>query len=88
MAYTIEFTQKEKDTADWLHDHGYFGCFFDVARLQESPEDNGTSWKYSLTEPAAWGFNDSVEEDWHAFLTCNGSQTLADKVLGLLESIV
>jgi hypothetical protein len=88
MAYIVELTEKEKDTADWLSDHGYLGCFFDVARLEESPEDGGQVYKYTLTEPDAWAFSESVHEDEHAFLTCNGSPSLAGKMFGLLDEIV
>ena len=91
--YTISLNEREQHTADWLSDRGYLGNFFDVAKLTLVPEENNGEWQYTLTEPAAWEFHDSImdaesgELD-EAFLSCNGSRTLASKLFSLIESII
>ncbi len=87
MAYKIEFDEAEKTTADWLDDHGYFGDFFKHARLVSSPED-GTLYQYEVDETGAWLINEYVQDDYHAFLACNGSHSLAEKMRVFLDSIV
>lgn len=88
IAYNVTLTEREKDTADWLSDRGYLGRFFENATLLESPEDGRADYLYGLSEVGAWDFQESAEEDMHAFLTCNGSTGLAEKLHKLLDSIV
>lgn len=84
--YKITLTQRELDTAYWLDARGYLGQFFVNAVPQSS--DTEDEHVYTLTEAAAWEFAASVESDYHAFLTCNGSDTLREKMHTLLNTIV
>jgi hypothetical protein len=84
FAYELCLTPKEKETADWLDAHGYFSAFH--ATLQDDPEGGNVNYVYGMTEPQAWEFAEGAEDD--AFLSCNGSKSLAEKVYALLDSIV
>ncbi len=87
MAYKLELDETENTTAQWLDNHGYFGDFFKHATLVSSPED-GTLYQYVLTEADAWQVQEYIENDIHAFMACNGSHSLAEKMRILLDSIV
>jgi hypothetical protein len=85
--YTVILNRVEYATLAWLADRGYDGGLYDFASHSENPEDeNGAT--LVLDESAAWAFRDYVDEDWHAFLACNGSATLAEKMMDLYNEIV
>lgn len=84
--YRIEtLNAEEYATFLWLIDRGYAG---DFGALEGERLENG-GWRFEpLPEHIAWQVRESVEQDRHAFLTCNGSASLAEKLNSFLEAIV
>jgi hypothetical protein len=88
MAYQITIeTEDDLVTLQWLSDRGYDAGFLDLADLNSHDETTGKR-VFTMPEHHAWIFNDNIEEDPDAFLACCGSDTLADSLIGLHESIV
>jgi len=98
-AYTVKIRATDIDTLLWLADRGYDGDFWKLSSLShyEGPDgmerdadqenDSDTVWVFTLSEPDAWEFQANVNEDPYAFLACNGSETLAEALCGLLNEI-
>lgn len=86
MSYRIPpLDAKEYRTFLWLIDHGYAGDFGTL----EGERNDADGWNFDpIPEHVAWGILDSVEDNQEAFLACNGSSTLAEKLHAFLESIV
>ena len=83
------FDERELATLEWLAARGYDGGFLDLARrsgLERELPDGRI--EFGLYEPEAWEFNDNVDQDPDAFLASSGSQTLNEKMLRLLDSII
>lgn len=76
QGYTIVIeNERDQITLEWLAAHGYDARFLELADLQIVRADGRRI--YTMTEPAAWDFLATIADDPHAFLTCNGSPTLA-----------
>lgn len=86
-SYTIEPLDKtEYTTLCWLADHGYDA---DILSLTSGEETEDGGYKSDpIPEHVAWQINDVMDENPHAFLSSNGSKSLADKLYKFLDSIV
>jgi hypothetical protein len=88
MSYRIErLTSEEYATLCWLADRGYDGGILAAAGVEEETADGGAILG-EISEPDAWEISDDINADPHAFLTCNGSDELADKLLAFVNSII
>lgn len=86
-AYTIEpLDKKEYATLSWLSDRGYDGGILELTSGEET-DDGGYKFE-SIPEHVAWQIKDNIDEDEHAFLTSNGSRSLAEKLLAFIDAIV
>jgi hypothetical protein len=85
MGYRIEDLDNEEwDTLCWLNARGY-----DAGIAQFFTEsDAGTATCRVIAEHEAWQVNEAVDEDKEAFLACNGSETLREKLWDFINSIV
>ncbi len=85
MSYKIEPLDREEHcTLHWLSERGYdHGIYQKLAGNEIA--DGGYEFD-SIPEHVAWEFMDALDDE--AFLTCNGSRSLARKLLAFLESIV
>ena len=92
MAYRITLTDKEYETLCWLSDRGYDAELLDLATLESTPEDElpeaPNVYVLVMSEPTAWTWNENIEADRHAYLTCLGPGDLMDKLIALEQSIV
>ena len=81
MAYEIEpLDEEEYETLCWLSDRGY-----DAGICEHV---SGPGEEITLTEPQAWEVLESIDEDPHAFLASNGSESLAKKLYKFIDSVV
>lgn len=86
-AYKIDdLTPEELKTLMWLSDRGYDAGIFELAPGEET-EDGGYRFE-EIPENVAWEIQEKYNDDPDAFLTSNGSRTLAEKLNRFLESIV
>ena len=86
-AYKIEdLDEEEYETLCWLSDRGYDGGILDSLD-GEQKEDGGYSFK-PIPENKAWEIKQAIDDDRHAFLTSNGSESLAEKLNKFLNNIV
>jgi len=81
MSYKIEpLTVEEFETLCWLNDHGY-----DAGILTHVPSPGEL---IEISEPDAWKVQEEIDLDPGAFLTCNGSESLNEKIWKFINSIV
>lgn len=86
--YTIPRLDKtEYATLRWLADRGYDAGILDTAGVQEEHED-GSVTLGEIPEHKAWECYDFYQDDPGAFLACNGSRSLGDKLQAFIDSIV
>lgn len=78
MSYAYTVTLSSED--------GYDGDFLRLSSETEELADG--SVVYRFTEPAAWAVAENVQENPHAFLTCCGSESLAEALIRFLGRIV
>jgi len=81
MAYKIEpLDEEEYETLCWLSDHGYDAGICDHV--------NGPGEETTLMEPQAWEILEAIDEDPNAFLSSNGSRSLAQKLYKFIDDVV
>jgi hypothetical protein len=83
--YTIKDLNKtEFQTLIWLNNHGYDADILDYF----GENDDGSATCGPIEEVDAWNIKQAIDDDPDAFLSCNGSKSLASKLYAFLESIV
>lgn len=91
--YRLELAVGDVQTLRWLADHGYDAGLWDRLYLEHAPDecdhaDCRLPYLYSLSEPDTWAWVEAIAADPHAYLTCNGSQTLTNALRHLEESVI
>jgi hypothetical protein len=87
--YTIEnLDTTEYETLLWLSNHGYDAGLYELTCLNESEYQKGVFVFEPIPEHVAWAINEAINDDPDAFLACNGSRSLADKLYTFINSIV
>ena len=85
MCYKIEdLNSSEWATLCWLDARGYSA---NIAQFFTENED-GTATCRNIAEGDAWQVKEDVEADDDAFLACNGSEGLSQKLWAFISSIV
>ncbi len=87
MSYQIEpLDREEYATLCWLSERGYDAGILDSVSVELTDDDGAILGP--IPEHVAWEINERYNEDPHAFLTCNGSESLAEKLYKFINSIV
>ena len=86
MSYTVRILNSDLPTLAWLSARGYDGGFSDLASYNF--EETATESTFTFSEQEAWKFSDNINDDPDAFLSCCGSSTLADALIGFWNRIV
>jgi hypothetical protein len=85
MTYKISDLDKEEwATLCWLDKRGYAAG---ITKFFSENDDGGATCR-KIAEHEAWEVSETIEEDRHSFLACNGSRSLAEKLFKFLNSIV
>jgi hypothetical protein len=86
-AYEVTLTRAEEKTLLWLRDRGYDAGFYHHSSsiIEDETDENIT---YKFYESDAWRVEDEYNEYPDAFLACSANETLNEKLLSFLESIV
>ena len=86
--YTITLeNNRDYLTLVWLAEHGYDADFLNLAALSDENEMTGRRI-YTMTEPDAWQFNENVNNDTDAFLSCCDSWALQNALCEFWQKIV
>ena len=90
--YEFILDKREHATIEWLNDHGYDASLWDRCSIDTSTAD-GTEldhdiddaeyFRYRLPRELARAWLEEIEEDRCAYLSCNGSHSLAEKLTEL-----
>lgn len=88
-AYEFDLSPKDHATMEWLSDRGYDAELFDLCGIEAGAEDehghefepddidHAQFFRYHLPHKHAPTYIAAIEDDPHAYLTCNGSSSLA-----------
>ena len=90
-AYHLDIvSERDWVTLLWLDERGYAGSTLLHGSQTIGPDDEHPriAYRLSFQEHEAWSVQEYIERDPVAFLTCNGSPTLADAFRDFLSSIV
>jgi hypothetical protein len=95
-AYQMIVDREEHATIEWLNDRGYDADLWKLSIIvtsdeafNETDEDTDKAFflRYDLLASLGRTFLERIAEDTTAYLTCNGSDSLADK-LSALEALI
>lgn len=82
----ITLDETEQYTLQWLADRGYDGSFLEEATLITDNDDGSVT--YEIDNNGCCAVSEYVDSDPDAFLACCGSQSLADKLISVINKAV